>query len=438
MVAFPRNSYNTFLLAFGPSWVLYTSYLHQSMPSPYYGNENNIEVQLRRYSTPIHLPHKTTPNQTDTEPFDKSQEVNMEQEEQQEGIFAGCLLVMDDNAILPEFLAYHYMKLPLRRLIVAIDPRSETSPKHIFNRYTKRGLMNITIWNDADFIPTNHEKVRAKVNKKREKQGLTIYDPLVNMHRDRQSYFISKCLSTLKDEGAKWVIHIDTDEYILPNYYAKNPYIFNLNYLRSENEHNRLPTVYDMIQSKKHVDEHLGSACISFPRVRIGTKESQASQVNSAMPVELLNVFNASNFQTLRWRWRNQIIIHSTNGLSKTMIDVTRIPHKSLLPDIVKHNPHRPVQECLVRNMYVDARRSPFLAHHYAGTWEQWTARKRDARRTTDSNGRTWEAYQKLERLSKRQTDHIRPWLQDFVDLYGPDLTMALLKGVGESNNNEE
>ena len=198
---------------------------------------------------------------------------------------------MDDNAILPEFLAYHYMKLPLRRLIVAIDPRSETSPKHIFDRYTSRGLMNITIWNDEDFIPTYHEEIRAKLNKKRERQGLKIYDPLVNMHRDRQSYFISKCLSTLKDEGAKWVIHIDTDEYILPNYYAKKPYKFNLNYLRSKNDQGRLPTVYDMIQSKKNIDEHLSSPCISFPRVRIGTKESQPSQVNSGMPTELHKCF---------------------------------------------------------------------------------------------------------------------------------------------------
>ena len=120
------------------------------------------------------------------------------------------------------------------------------------------------------------------------------------------------------------------------------------------------------------------------------------------------------------------------------MIDVTRIPYESLKPDIEKHNPHRPVEECLVRYMYIDAHHSAFLAHHYASTWEQWTARKQDARQTTDSNGRTWEAYKQLEKLSVRQTDHIRPWLQDFVDLYGPNLTKALLKGVGELNNDEE
>jgi hypothetical protein len=330
------------------------------------------------------------------------------------------------------------MKLPLRRIIVAIDPRSESSPVHILNRYSERGLMNITIWDDSDYIPPNFEELRVKLNKRRAKEGLKIEDPLVNMHRDRQSYFITKCLSTLKQEGAKWAIHLDTDEYILPNYYAKEPYKFDPKYLRTKTSQGRLPSIYDMIQEKHHIDEHLGSACIAFPRVRIGTKESTPTKVNAGMPTELQGVFNASNFQSLRWRWRNKIKISTSNGQSKAMIDVSRISEKSLKPDIARHNPHRPVDECLVRNMYVDAHNSSFLAHHYASTWEQWTARKRDARQTTDSNGRTWEAYRKLERLSIRQTDHIRPWLQDFVDMYGANLTVALLRGVGELNYNEE
>jgi hypothetical protein len=58
--------------------------------------------------------------------------------------FSACLLVKDDNKILPEWLAYHYEVLPLRRLIIAIDPLSTTSPEPILQAYRKIG-MNITV-----------------------------------------------------------------------------------------------------------------------------------------------------------------------------------------------------------------------------------------------------------------------------------------------------
>jgi hypothetical protein len=42
--------------------------------------------------------------------------------------FAACIVTMDDNHFWKEFLAYHYTFLNLYRLIVAVDPRSKTSP----------------------------------------------------------------------------------------------------------------------------------------------------------------------------------------------------------------------------------------------------------------------------------------------------------------------
>ena len=46
---------------------------------------------------------------------------------------AGCLLIMDDNFRLYEWLAYHYTYhvLPLQCLIVAVDPLSKTSPEPV-------------------------------------------------------------------------------------------------------------------------------------------------------------------------------------------------------------------------------------------------------------------------------------------------------------------
>ncbi len=71
--------------------------------------------------------------------------------------FGACLLVMDDNHYLPEWLAYHYIFLPLRRLIVAVDPKFRTPPSGIFDRF--RGLMNITKWDDNQFLPVDFDSL---------------------------------------------------------------------------------------------------------------------------------------------------------------------------------------------------------------------------------------------------------------------------------------
>lgn len=64
--------------------------------------------------------------------------------------FSACLLVKDENMVLSEWLAYHYAFLPLRRLIVALDPLSITDPQPIFDLFQSLG-MDITVWiNDTN------------------------------------------------------------------------------------------------------------------------------------------------------------------------------------------------------------------------------------------------------------------------------------------------
>ena len=81
--------------------------------------------------------------------------------------FSACLLVKDDNHYLVEWLAYHYHVLPLRRLIIAIDPKSQTSPTNILRRYAgattatrnNGSRMHITQWTDDDFFPQLHRSI---------------------------------------------------------------------------------------------------------------------------------------------------------------------------------------------------------------------------------------------------------------------------------------
>lgn len=67
-----------------------------------------------------------------------------------EGLSA-CLLVNDENPRLPEWLAYHYHVLPLRSVIVAVDPVSKHQPDDILNRWPRMG-MDVEIWQDHNYL----------------------------------------------------------------------------------------------------------------------------------------------------------------------------------------------------------------------------------------------------------------------------------------------
>ena len=58
------------------------------------------------------------------------------------------LLLMDDNHRLVEWLPHHFHVSKLRTLIATTDPRSQTSPTAIFNKWRAHG-MNIIEWSES-------------------------------------------------------------------------------------------------------------------------------------------------------------------------------------------------------------------------------------------------------------------------------------------------
>ena len=119
--------------------------------------------------------------------------------------FAGCLLVRDDNRLLVEWIAYHYHVMPLRRLIIAVDPSSVTSVYPVTNRWKQR--MAISVWNDSDIGLTNDSFVDPNPTLMMQKFR----------HRTRQRKFYARCMQQLKLEDRHWVQLIDTDEFALVN-----------------------------------------------------------------------------------------------------------------------------------------------------------------------------------------------------------------------------
>lgn len=175
-----------------------------------------------------------------------------------------CLLIKDDNDILPEWIAYHYHVMNMRRLIVAVDPDSETSPGDVLEKWGRTatakagggtgyggdgsdGLFDLdyTLWNDEDYMPEyfwrekDYNRVPNNLGKSvtvDPKTNLTMSEwhrgadfenttqeevkadlQRVNNHRFRQKTFVSQCYSKLKKENRTWTIHIDTDEYMVVN-----------------------------------------------------------------------------------------------------------------------------------------------------------------------------------------------------------------------------
>ena len=126
--------------------------------------------------------------------------------------FAACLLMKDDNVILPEWLAYHYQVLPLRHLIIGLDPFSLTSPNKIVEEYRKEG-MDITIWNEDNFIFNGKNRWNRRVF------ANNSHDDKVAGYLWRQRAFMTRCIQEFNRRGVRWTTFIDTDEYLVYNHY---------------------------------------------------------------------------------------------------------------------------------------------------------------------------------------------------------------------------
>lgn len=356
--------------------------------------------------------------------------------ETKEESFSACLMFMDDNAHLIEWLAYHYHSLPLRRLVVAIDPRSKTKPTEILQRW--QGRMEITEWTELDFMPPTLMDAHQQPNMTPEE--------LTKLFRRRQEEFYTRCMARLKVEGKTWTALIDTDEYIVPNSHSKKHYA----YLRNATQNAEPTTVLDLLHPKvtmssakdekafkaddqpqeviiqeqteylaKQIEE---TPCFPMARLTFGVKESTSAQVQSQIPWG----FDGFQFQTLRWRWHAGRTSKKLNKISKALMDVSRVD-SSLFVATEQVMVHLPIQEYCQgeEDLWILNGQSLLVVHHYGGTWEQWSHRE-------DTRGkRTREAYDRMQ-YDNQSDDSIRSWLSHFVKQVGWWAARSLLRGVGD------
>jgi len=298
--------------------------------------------------------------------------------------FSACLLIRDDNRILPEWLAYHYTVMPLRHLIVAVDPHSVTSPEPILDKFRELG-MDITVWGDSDFFSNCTSK---------EKKG--------NYLR-RQLLFYSHCLMEFKNRGNHtWTMVVDTDEYILFNYYSRNnkslvPKIGSMtvaNYISNQNNDNNKESIWETFP------------CIYMSRIPVGSKESTAEQIALQVP----DGFHPINFNTMRFRHR-QKKGGAPNG--KSIVDAARFD------DRLPIGPHIIMEGKCTHD-------STLHVHHYTGTLELFLR-----------YGETWRGKDTFDLrnnfISENNSitdDSIRGWLSAFVDIVGREKAFEVTEGL--------
>jgi len=184
--------------------IILTFRLHSAL------NENGIGLSGQASGLEADLPQPQPQPQPQLHPH-LSQTIHNNQNHNNSLGLSACLLVNDENPRLPEWLAYHYHVLPLRSLILAIDPASRSSPLPILRTFsqTLRDL-RIDFWADEDaYMPPSQPRGACNANNTRQACLWT--------HRNRQQHFVMKCMETLKRRGKTWVLLLDVDEFIAFN-----------------------------------------------------------------------------------------------------------------------------------------------------------------------------------------------------------------------------
>lgn len=338
--------------------------------------------------------------------------------------FSACLLVRDDNAILSEWLAYHYFVLNLRHLIVAIDPLSSESPSKILERWRSLTDLQVTEWTDPDYMTDDFLDKGRPPKKDVQKDTAALEGTLgesdlleVSIHRYRQRHFLGRCMREHRDLGHSWVIHIDTDEFVVSSKLLRQLQPDYLEILPMDQPGSVLHLLQEAV---KKTSALVNYPCVSMLRLIFGSVESPRADAHSEVGV-VPEAFNAASFETLRWKYHGAPSNRTLHGNPKVILDVAAIPEESL-PDEAVFSIHRPVSALCRSNAklkFGQVRKQPIAVNHYLGSWERYNGRQ-DKRRNR-------EIYRAKADQRTGTDDGARLWLKGFVATMGLSKARRLL-----------
>lgn len=337
---------------------------------------------------------------------------------------AACLLIMDDNHWLVEWLAYHYTALNLRHLIVAIDGRSKTSPVPVLRRWTHPlPYLDITLWNDTSFgfVPPEPAQSERPENY------------LQDVNLARQQRFLASCLRTHHERGhADWVMTTDTDEFISINPITTRDPKHARHYRQSIPPLTQPGAILAFLRAERQRQANV--SCWTMNRHQLGYWESDPQVVQQGVP----EPFDGRDFLTLRWLQSAGPIVGPKQIVHLPSIEAHRLPVNGTSQHRVL--PHYCPLPGAGQNEQKEG--SLLQVYHYFGTREQFDFRN-DARKPRGNDGgrnSRWERFENRRRHGDNGSDgrglmvrdNLRPWLDTFVRrCVGRAEAERLLEGVG-------
>lgn len=326
---------------------------------------------------------------------------------------SSCLMVMDDNHRLPEWIAYHYTVLHLRHLVVLSDPDSRDAPSSVLQPW--RDLLEIEEWTDADYVDTD---LAGRMDHFRNHSDTARHKLLV----ERQSKFLKQCALHLQARNRTWVTFHDVDEfYVLNSRSVRNATkvmeepgsIVNL--LNEAQQH--LQPLQQRFNHWNYFPQQFAGPCVTTHREQYGAVESTVVERQRGVP----SFLDPANFETLQWRH------HQGYKLGKSLLDVSRVPDLATMGwpgrDRNPFSPHRLIPVCPKLRYNANAW---IVINHYLGSWKNYSSRHKDGRKRRD----TWEM--ESNRQGGQQGDDIRPWIAAFELLVGSFEAQRLLAGAGQ------
>jgi hypothetical protein len=310
--------------------------------------------------------------------------------------------------------------MPLRTLILAVDPLSVPSPMPIIERFRQElPDLNIEVWTgNAYFYDGRWSKVK-----------FDNFDPYNHtgyhahmMHRQRQNTFYTKCLRRLKRQNKKqqrhsWTLLIDTNEFftynsILPIEREKNNTILTTPrkslpaMIGAQNE-----TVAHWIANDEYFRKHDNiSACMIYHRLFFSAHEEASPEQQAASVPN--DGFSTKFLHTLRypyhWNYKRKShgksIVHVGNYNGRRKVD----------------NPHYVLGgQCSKVPSEID----PFRVHHYSGSLEAW-------RSNFCRSVEQWEV--KNNFTIEGQDQSLSAWFLHFVTMVGEDAARRLVTETQE------
>ncbi|OEU21534.1 hypothetical protein FRACYDRAFT_235159 [Fragilariopsis cylindrus CCMP1102] len=431
-------------------------------------NENSPQIwKFRNNNTTI-----TSMNHEVAYHYDDNNNNKEHDNKEEQESFSACLLWMDDNFRLEEWLAYHYYILKLRYVVINIDPNSKTSPMTIINRWNNNEYhhlnMTIVTMTDTDhFTSKEYQNEMKKIQKVKNNSTATAYaygKVKTNHHRKRQGRFYRSCSNHLILQNKSWTSYHDVDEFIT----FKNPrsstkkkhrtikkkkkfqkkiqnelskmkqsgYILNrLNEIKVLNDSSSSSSSNDTINNNYSNTNGGGNfSCVKIGRVRYNAKEFNSTTTTTTNDDDeeeskLPDFIDPKRFDTLRFKYISE------HELWKSIIDLSQQGPREFTQDKKTHwMIHMPMHnlcrdEVKTRNIKTLLKVENIVINHYMGSWESYSFRD-DARKGFD-NYKTYENWLKKSNMTTRSDESstiIWPWMKGFIDLVG----------VGAGMNNED